>query len=474
MKNRRKINEECAVFGVSLKTSVEAAGLVYNGLLSLQHRGQEGAGIAVVANGSIECKKNVGLVSEVFSAHTLAALHKGNTAVGHTRYSTTGSDQKANMGPFVTEYLTGRIATAHNGNITNAKELRGMLQHCGLRFNSTSDSEVVASLLAYRIIKEKNIFKGIKKAVSELEGAFSLAVADADGHLFAIRDPHGFRPLVLGKSKEGIAVASESCAFDACGFELIKDVLPGEMVIIKDGEILRTEQSGAKTENGLGLCIFEYVYFARPDSVIDGLSVYEARFNMGAVLADEHPKFADVVCGVPDSGLDAAAGYAAASGLPLVTGFIKNRYIGRSFIYPTQSKRDSAVKLKLNPLAASIRGKKVVLVDDSIVRGTTSEKIVKSLKNAGAKEVHLRISSPPFLFACRYGTDIDSIDKLIANNLSLDEICRKIGADSLGYISIEGLKRACGKNKRSFCTACFTGENGKKSVCKDSLEEKTV
>jgi len=458
MKTHRKINEECAVFGVSLKSAEQAAGVVYNGLLSLQHRGQEGAGIAVACGGNIICKKDVGLVAEVFSEKILSGLQNGGTAVGHTRYSTTGGTQKENTGPFLTEYLTGRIATSHNGNITNAKELREMLKSFGLRFKATSDSEVAASLLAYRIVKEKDIFKGIQKAVLELEGAFSLCVADADGHLFAIRDPYGFRPLILGENKDGIAVASESCALDACGFEFLRDVNPGETVIIKNGNIARSEYSAGKTKSGLGLCIFEYVYFARPDSIIDGLSVYDARVNMGKTLFCEHPAEADIVCGVPDSGLDAATGFAEACGLPLVSGFVKNRYIGRSFIYPTQRKRDSAVRLKLNPLSASIKGKRVILVDDSIVRGTTSEKIIKSLKNAGAKEVHLRVSSPPFLFTCRYGTDIDSREKLIANNMSLEEIRRKIGADSLGYISMEGLKRACGNCIRPFCTACFTGE----------------
>jgi amidophosphoribosyltransferase len=471
MKTRRKINEECAVFGVSLKSSEEAAGLAYNGLLSLQHRGQEGAGIAVAREGNIFCKKDIGLVSEVFSEKTLASLPQGKVAVGHTRYSTTGCNQAENTGPFVTEYLTGRIATAHNGNITNAKALREMLKDCGLRFKATSDSEVVASLLAYRIVKEKDIIKGIKKAISELEGAFSLCIANACGHLFAVRDPHGFRPLVLGISKDGMAVASESCALDSCGFKLLRDVEPGETVIIKDGEIVGGERNGKVCEDGLGMCIFEYVYFARPDSVIDGLSVYRARVNMGKTLYYEHPAEADIVCGVPDSGLDAAAGFSAACGLPLVPGFVKNRYIGRSFIYPTQSKRDDAVKLKLNPLAASVEGKRVVLVDDSIVRGTTSEKIVRSLKNAGAKEVHVRVSSPPFMYTCRYGTDIDSVDKLIANKMSIAGICRKIGADSLGYISMEGLRAACGKCASPLCTACFTGEGNHDAVSKDALEE---
>ncbi|MCL2069770.1 MAG: amidophosphoribosyltransferase [Treponema sp.] len=457
MNTERKINEECAVFGVSL-LSGEAAAVSYNGLLTLQHRGQEGAGIAIVSEGNIICKKDTGLLSEVFAQDGLADLPSARVAIGHTRYSTSGGSHRENTGPFVTEYLTGRIATAHNGNITNAKELRKMLEGLGLRFKSTSDSEVVASLLAYRIVKEKDIFKGIEKAVSELEGAFSLCIATAEGHLFAVRDICGFRPLCLGKSENGIVVASESCAFDACGFEFFRDVQPGETVIIENGEIVNSVYTNKKRKPDMGLCIFEFVYFARPDSVIDNLSVYEARYNMGMVLSEEHPADADIVCGVPDSGLDAAIGYAFASGLPLVNGFVKNRYIGRSFIYPNQDMRLSAVRLKLNPLRASIEGKRVVLVDDSIVRGTTIAKIVKSLKDAGAKEIHLRISSPPFLFVCRYGTDIRSMESLIANQMSLDEICRKIGADSLGYISIDGLKKACVKCSLPFCSACFTGK----------------
>jgi len=467
MKIFRKLNEECAVFGASL-TDDEAAGITYNGLLALQHRGQEGAGIAVSNNRSIVCHKDIGLVSEVFSGEEFKKLPKSGVAVGHTRYSTTGHNTKENVGPFVTEYLTGRIATAHNGNITNAFEIREKLAELGVHFNATSDSEVVSSLIAYFIAENKNSFTGVTKAAGLLKGAFSLVIVTSKNKLIAVRDPNGFRPLCIGKNGIGYVVASETCALDACGFEYVRDVLPGEVVIIENGKITHHGVKLEKKENDYGLCIFEYVYFARPDSVIDGLSVYNARYNMGLELAKEYPVQADVVCGVPDSGLDAAYGYSAASGIPLITGFVKNRYIGRSFIYPTQTQRDSAVRLKLNPLAAGIRGKKIVLIDDSIVRGTTSEKIVKSLKNAGAKKVHMRISSPPFRYSCHYGTDIDSEENLIANKMSLEEVCRKIGADSLGYISIDGLKKACGGCSLDFCTACFTGngnvERAKKNV----------
>lgn len=468
----RKLKEECAVFGVSLTTD-EASIVTYNGLLALQHRGQEGAGIAVVDHRSIVCRKDVGLVGEVFTGDELEKMPKGRVAVGHTRYSTIGKNTKANVGPFVTEYLTGRIATAHNGNITNAPEIREKLRNHGLLFNATSDSEVISSLIAYSITNEKNALSGGIQAADSLRGAFSLIIASSKNKLFAVRDPNGFRPLCLGKNETGYAVASESCALEVCGFEFVRDVLPGEVIVIVNGEITYQEVCLHHKEEDRGLCIFEYVYFARPDSVVDGLSIYEARYNMGVILAKEYPVEADIVCGVPDSGLVAASGYSAESGIPLVSGFIKNRYIGRSFIYPTQTQRDGAVRQKLNPLAANVRGKKVVLVDDSIVRGTTSEKIVRGLKNAGATEVHMRISSPPFRYTCHYGTDIDSEENLIANKISLDEIRRKIGVDSLGYISIEGLKEACRKCVLPFCTACFTGNDGSEQAKKD-IFEKTI
>ena len=469
MRINEKLNEECAVFGVSV-TVDEAVEVSCNGLLALQHRGQEGAGIAVINDSHIIYHKDVGLVSEVFSGRGIKHLPKGKIAVGHTRYSTTGGDKKENTGPFVTEYLTGRIATAHNGNITNAKEIRDQLKEYGLRFGASSDSEVISSLMAYHITKEQDTLAGIIKAADMLKGAFSLVIASSENKLIALRDPNGYRPLCIGKSEMGYVAASESCALDACGFELVRDVAPGEIIVMENGEITHEGIELKKQETERGLCIFEYVYFARPDSVIDGLSVYEARNNMGQILAQEYPANADVVCGIPDSGLDAASGYSAESGIPLVAGFFKNRYIGRSFIYPTQTQRDSAVRLKLNPLSAIIGGKRIVLVDDSVVRGTTSEKIVKSLKNAGAKEVHMRISSPPFRFTCHYGTDIDSEENLIANNMSLEETCRKIGADSLQYISIEGLKTACGKCRLPFCTACFTGNSVPVHAKKDVLE----
>ena len=472
MRIDNKLHEECAVFGIS-STDDEAVGITYNGLLVLQHRGQEGAGIVTVNDGKILHHRNIGLVSEVFSGDALSLLPKGKIAVGHARYSTTGGNIIENVGPFITEYLTGRIATAHNGNVTNAGEIRRKLRGFGLDFNATSDSEVISSLIAYCITQERDTLKGVVRAGGSLKGAFSLVIASSENKLIALRDPNGYRPLCIGKGPHGIVVASESCALDACGFTFVRDVYPGEVIVIENGAIIHEEVVLHHRSDGAGLCIFEYVYFARPDSVIDGLSVYEARFRMGGVLAEEHPVEADVVCGVPDSGLEAAIGYSAASGIPLLPGFVKNRYIGRSFIYPTQDMRDSAVRLKLNPLSANIYGKRIVLVDDSIVRGTTSEKIVRSLKAAGAKEVHMRISSPPFRYTCHFGTDIDSEDKLIANRMKLDDICQKIGADSLGYISIKGLKRACAGSASAFCSACFIGHSSKALPKKNDLEERT-
>jgi amidophosphoribosyltransferase len=342
----------------------------------------------------------------------------------------------------------------------------------GLNFDATCDSEVVSSLIAYWITKEWDTLQGVINAANTLDGAFSLIIASSENKLVAVRDPSGYRPLCIGRNSHGYAVASESCALEACGFEFVRDVLPGEVIIAENGEITYQDVHLHNKKENSGLCIFDYVYFARPDSIIDGLSVYGARYNMGFKLAEEYPVDADVVCGVPDSGLEAAIGHSAKSGIPLVPGFVKNRYIGRSFIYPTQAQRDSAVRLKLNPLTANLRDKRVVLVDDSIVRGTTSEKIVRNIKNAGAKEVHLRISSPPFRYTCHYGTDIDNEENLIANRMGLDEIRKEIGADSLGYISLDGLVQSCAKCHLPFCTACFTGNLEAGLAKKDIFEQK--
>lgn len=465
-----KLHEECAVFGINTKDG-EAGGITYNALLALQHRGQEGCGIAVTVENRIVCEKGRGLVGEVFLGEKIALLPSSGSAIGHARYSTTGEDSSYNIQPFVTEYLTGRIAISHNGNIVNAKEIRNELKKNGILYEATSDSEVLSTLIAYYAVETGSVKKGAIKAAHLLKGAFSVVVLCDDGSIVAFRDPDGFRPLCIGENNNGIAVASESCALDSCGFSFLRDVEPGEFIEIKGGEIVDSEIVLLNKTKGNGLCIFEYVYFSRPDSLVDGMSVYEARFNMGQILAKEHPIDADIVCGVPDSGLEAAAGYAEASGIPLVQGFVKNRYIGRSFIYPSQTQRENAVQLKLNPLTTNIKGKKIILVDDSIVRGTTCEKIIRALKNAGAAEIHMRVSSPPFCYTCLYGTDIDSEENLIANKMTTEEIGKKIGTDSLGYISIKGLKEACCKSTRIFCTKCFTGDENLYETKKNELEE---
>ena len=449
-----KPQEECGVFSI-VTTSDEAAGITYNALLALQHRGQEGAGIAIQRDGSILYHKDVGLVSEVFGRDVLDKLPKAHMAIGHVRYSTTGINSQKNTQPMITEYLKGRLATAHNGNIVNAAEIREKLVSVGCSFAATNDTEVISSLIAWEALRGESVEEAVADAARQLKGAFSLVVLSSRGKLIAFRDGTGFRPLCLGKNAQGWAVASESCGLDSAGFTFVRDIQPGEMVVIGgDGSVeSRMVLPGRKK----GLCIFEYVYIARTDSVIDGLSVYQARMEMGRQLAREFPVEADMVCGVPDSGLEAAMGYAEESGIPYGFGFVKNRYIGRSFIYPTQEQRDAAVRLKLNPLSVNVKGKRIILIDDSIVRGTTSAKIIQNLKQAGAKEVHLRIASPPVRHGCHFGTDIDSEENLIANQLTLDGICRKIGADSLGYISIDGLKKACTGCELSFCTGCFDG-----------------
>ncbi len=457
--NIEKLHEECAVFGISIDGG-EAAGLTYNGLLAMQHRGQEGAGIAVLSDRNILYHKGEGLVSEVFTAPVLAKQPQSHIAVGHCRYSTTGNNSPQNVQPFLTEYLTGRIATVHNGNITNAGSLRAKLTELGCGFTASSDSEVVSSLVAYEIVSCGDTVQGVINAARQMEGAFSMIVLTSADQLIAVRDPHGFRPLCIGESPHGTVIASESCALDSCDFKFLRDVMPGEVVVVEDGKIVSSSiELHAKAK---GICIFEYVYFARPDSVIEGLSVYEARCNMGRILAKEHPVEADMVCGVPDSGNEAAVGYAQESGIPLIPGFVKNRYIGRSFIFPTQLQRESAVRMKLNPLRHNVDGKRVILVDDSIVRGTTSARIVKTLRDAGAKEVHLRISSPPFRHTCYFGTDIGDESNLIANKISIEEIREKINVDSLGFISEAGLRASCNKCSLPFCMGCFTGDYGVK------------
>lgn len=452
----RQLHEDCGVFGIFSPGTTDVAALTYYGLYALQHRGQEGCGIAVNDDGLFTHYKDVGLVSEVFTPERLAALGPGNIAVGHTRYGTTGSNDRANCQPMVVNHVKGRMALAHNGNLVNATELRRALELQGSIFHSTSDTEVIS----YTIIKERltapSIEAAVSRAMDRIDGAYSFAVM-SPSKLIAARDPHGFRPLCYGRTADGCyVVASESCALEAVQATFIRDVEPGEIIVFtREGVRFLREHCGSAPRRS---CIFEHIYFARPDSVIDGVGVHEARFRAGECLAEAYPADADVVIGVPDSGLDAALGYARASGIPYEVGFIKNKYIGRTFISPGQSARENLVKIKLNPIASVVRGRRVVMIDDSIVRGTTSARIVGLLREAGAAQVHVRISAPPFLNPCYYGVDIDSRDRLIACHHSVEEIREIIGADSLGFLPVEALGRLIGRPAgEGYCAACFDG-----------------
>ena len=465
------IHEECGVFGVMGTEKENVAGIVYYGLYALQHRGQESCGIVVNDDGVFSSYKDMGLVSEVFSEDTLTHFPMGNMAVGHVRYGTTGGNTRNNCQPIEVNHQKGKMALAHNGNLTNALELRDKLELSGAIFHTTSDTETIA----YTITRERLMTPSIEEAVSNtmnlLEGAYSLVLISST-KMIAARDPYGFRPLCYGKTADGAYVAaSESCALSAVGAEFIRDVLPGEILVFtKNGVESRREHCEKQRQR---TCIFEYIYFARPDSVIDGISVHESRMKAGELLAESYPQRADIVIGVPDSGLDAALGYAEKSGIPYGIGLIKNKYIGRTFISPEQNERMDKVRIKLSPVKKVIDGKRVVLIDDSIVRGTTSKRIVKLLRDAGAKEIHMRISAPPFLYPCYYGTDIDSEENLIACHHSVDEIAWMIGVDSLGYLPIEKLNKLIGSE--DYCAACFQGKYPMKipsDLRKDRFERK--
>lgn len=450
------MHEECGVFGVFSPKKADVAAYAYYGLFALQHRGQESAGIVVCDDGVFHAYKDTGLVGEVFTPAVMAQFGEGNMAVGHVRYGTTGADSRLNAQPIVVNHRKGRMALAHNGNLTNADALREELELAGSIFHMTSDTEVISYIITKQRLSAPSIEQAVNAAMDRLEGAYCLVIMSPQ-KLIAVRDIHGFRPLCYGQRADGTyVVASESCALDAVGAKLIRDVRPGEILVFtKDGVQSITDHCGQASQQ---LCIFEYIYFARPDSVIDGCSVHRARLRAGAFLAMEHPVQADIVIGVPDSGIDAAIGFARQSGIPYGQGFIKNKYIGRTFISPGQSAREDLVRIKLNVLSETVRGKRVVLVDDSIVRGTTIARIVRLLRAAGAAEIHMRVSAPPFTNPCYYGTDIDSRDHLIACNHSLEEIRQIIGVDSLGYISLENTRRlACDASAEGFCTACFDG-----------------
>ncbi len=450
------LHEECGVFGMYDLDGEDVASTIYYGLFALQHRGQESCGIAVSdtegPKGQVSAQKGMGLVNEVFDAEGLEKL-KGNIGVGHVRYSTAGASNAQNVQPLVLNYVKGTLMLAHNGNLVNAKELREQMEYTGAIFQTTIDTEVIAYLIARERLHVPTAEEAVKNAMMKLRGAYSIIIS-SPRKLIGARDPHGFRPLVIGKRDNGYILASESCALDAVGAEFVRDVKPGEIVMI-DADGVQSDETLCSAESAR--CIFEYIYFARPDSYVDGISVYNSRIMAGKILAQMHPADADIVVGVPESGNVAAMGFALESGIQYGTAFMKNSYVGRTFIKPKQSARESSVKIKLNVLKEVVRGKRVVMVDDSIVRGTTSERIVRMLKAAGATEVHVRISSPPFLNPCYFGTDVPSCDQLIAYNNTVEEVCNKIGADSLGYLDGERLHELIGGD-RNYCDACFSGK----------------
>ncbi len=451
------LHEECGVFGMYDFDGNDVASTIYYGLFALQHRGQESCGIAVSETsgpkGKITTYKGMGLVNEVFTPDTLETL-KGNLGVGHVRYSTAGASTRENAQPLVLNYVKGTLALAHNGNLINANELRRDLEYTGAIFQTTIDSEVIAYHIARERLNSHSAEEAVRRACQKLKGAYALVVA-SPRKLIGARDPFGFKPLCIGKRDNAYIITSETCALDTIGAEFVRDVRPGEVVTItKDGGI-ESDTSMCLPEEKEARCVFEYIYFARPDSHIDGLSVYASRIKAGRFLAQDSPVEADLVTGVPESGNAAALGYSMESGIPYGTAFVKNGYVGRTFIKPKQSSRESSVQVKLNVLKEAVAGKRVIMIDDSIVRGTTSDRIVRMLRDAGATEVHVRISSPPFLWPCYFGTDIPEREQLIAYNRSIDEICEIIGADSLGYLDINRLSQMV--DGRPICKGCFNG-----------------
>lgn len=450
------LGEECGVFGAYDMDGHDVAASIYYGLFALQHRGQESCGIAVTDTAGkrkVLSRKGLGHVNDVFDEEVLSEL-KGNLGVGHVRYSTAGGTRVENAQPLVINYVKGTLAIAHNGNLVNAIELRKELEYTGAIFQTTIDSEVIAYHIARERLEAATAEEAVRLAMKKIKGAYALVVS-SPRKMIGARDPFGLKPLCIGKRENTYFLASESCAIAAVDAEFVRDVLPGEIVTItKDG--IASDMSMAMPAEKQARCIFEYIYFARPDSDIDGMSVYESRINAGKILAKTHPVEADLVVGVPESGNAAALGYSMQSGIPYGNAFIKNNYVGRTFIKPKQEQRESSVKVKLNVLKEAVAGKRVVMIDDSIVRGTTSARIVSLLKNAGAAEVHVRISSPPFKHPCYFGTDIPSEDQLIASGHTVDEICKLIGADSLGYLEVDRLSEMI-NGQKDYCDACFTG-----------------
>ncbi len=467
------IHEECGVFGIYSGKKTDAAKMTYYGLVSLQHRGQESAGIVVCDDGLFYSHKDMGLVNEIFTEEVFRKMPRATMAVGHVRYGTTGGNTRSNIQPMEVNHQKGKLAIAHNGNLTNAFQLRSSLELSGAIFHSTSDTETIAYMITRARLKTSSIEEAVSLAMDEIEGAYSLVLMSAT-KMIAVRDPYGFRPLCYGKTEDGIyIVASESCALHAVGASFIRDVEPGEVVIFGENGVESDRKHCGKCEQKT--CVFEYIYFARPDSEIDGISVHASRVMAGRILARESAVDADLVIGVPDSGLDAALGYSQESGIPYDIGLIKNKYIGRTFISPGQEERIDMVRMKLNPVGNVLKDKRIVLLDDSIVRGTTSRGIINMLREAGAKEIHLRICAPPFIHPCYYGTDIDSEEHLIAANHSVVEIAKMIGADSLEYLSPPSLLTLLGEQQKCFCSACFDGDYPTmipKDTRKDMFEQK--
>ncbi len=447
--NIDKMEEECGVFGVYSNERKDVAGLAYYGLYALQHRGQESAGISVSNQGKIKTHKGMGLVADAFSTETLTGL-VGNAAIGHVRYSTQGASQLANAQPLESSYKLGQIAVAHNGNLVNAGVIRDLLEDTGATFSTTIDSEVIIKMIARKAAN--GVAEAVKSAVGAIQGSYALVIL-ANNELIGVRDPLGIRPLCLGQNEAGdYFLASESCALDSVGATLVRDIEAGEMVIINE-EGVKSIKYAEKTQNAP--CSFEQIYFARPDSIVDGINVYNARVEGGKLLAKQMKVEADIVIGVPDSGVPAAVGYAEASGIPYGVGLIKNKYIGRTFIKPSQELRERAVQVKLNPLKSNIEGKRVVVVDDSLVRGTTSKKLIDMLRRAGAKEVHFRSASPAVKHSCFFGIDTAARSELLASRMSVKEMAEVIGADTLDFLSLENLYASLGK--RECCVGCFNG-----------------
>lgn len=453
-----KLGEECGVFGAYDFDGADVASTIYYGLFALQHRGQESCGIAVSdtagPKGKVLSSKDMGLLNEVFTPEILEKL-KGDIGVGHVRYSTAGSSTRENAQPLVLNYVKGTLGMAHNGNLINTPELRQELAYTGAIFQTTIDSEVIAYMIARERLNSKTVEEAVGRAMKKIKGAYSLIVM-SPRKLIGARDPFGFRPLCIGKRENTYVLASETCALDTIGAQFIRDVEPGEIVTISPEKGIESDRSMCLPKEQHARCVFEYIYFARPDSYIDGMSVYNSRILAGKYLAIDSPVEADLVVGVPESGNCAALGYSLQSGIPYGQAFVKNSYVGRTFIKPKQKSRESSVQVKLNALREVVAGKRIIMIDDSIVRGTTSDRIVRMLRDAGAKEVHMRVSSPPFLWPCYFGTDVPAREQLIAHNRTVEEICKIIGADSLGYLREERLEQIV--EGRSICKGCFTGK----------------